>query len=160
MSSLLRATSVAAFVLFSILTVAACSPSGGESAGTVKIIDAWTMATPPGANVGAGYMKILNEGSAPIRLVGGETPAAASVEVHMMAMEDGVMRMRPASGGLEIPAGQSVELRPGGYHLMLIGLTAPLAEGGSVPIALLFDGGMRIEATLAVRAMGGGGHGH
>jgi len=158
MSSLLRATSVA-FFAFVALAVAACSPSGDKPSGQVTVLDAWTMATPPGADVGAGYMQISNGGTAPVRLIGGETPASATVEVHMMSMDNGVMRMRPASEGLEIPAGGQVALEPGGYHLMLIGLKAPLAEGASVPLTLVFDGGLRIETVLAVRAMGGG-HGH
>jgi periplasmic copper chaperone A len=156
MSSLLRATYVAAISIIATLAVTACSPSGSEPSGQVKIIDAWTMATPPGADVGAGYMRVLNEGAAAVRLVGGETPASATVEVHMMSMDNGVMRMRPASEGLEIAPGASVELKPGGYHLMLIGLKAPLTEGSSVPLTLIFDGGMRVETALAVRAMGGG----
>jgi len=86
--------------------------------------------------VGAGYMRILNEGSASVRLVGGETPTSATLEVHTMSMDNGVMRMRPASEGLEIAAGASVELKPGGYQLMLIGLKAPLAEGASGPLRL------------------------
>jgi len=159
MSSLLRATSVAVFAFLALVALSACSPPDNKPVTRIKIIGAWTMATPPGADVGAGYLQIVNEGSAPVRLAGGTTPAAASVEVHMMAMDNGVMRMRPASEGLEIAAGASAELQPGGYHLMLIGLKAPLVEGGSVPITLTFDGGTQVEATLAVRAMGGG-HGH
>jgi copper(I)-binding protein len=69
------------------------------------------------------------------------------------------MTMRPVEGGLEIPAGGAVELKPGGLHLMLIGLKAPLSEGGNVPLTLVFDNGMRVDAALSVRAMGGG-HGH
>jgi copper(I)-binding protein len=91
--------------------------------------------------------------------MGGETVAAERVEVHNMSMDGGVMTMRPVEGGLEIPAGGAVELKPGGLHLMLIGLKAPLTEGGSVPLTLVFDNGERIDAPLGVRAMGGG-HGH
>ncbi|NEV64571.1 copper chaperone PCu(A)C [Thiorhodococcus minor] len=158
MSGLLRAKYVAVFSAIAVLAATACSPSDGKASGQVKIVDAWTMATPPGANVGAGYMRILNEGSASVRLVGGETPTSATVEIHRMSMDNGVMRMQPANEGLEIAAGASVELKPGGYHLMLIGLKAPFAEGASVPLTLVFEGDLRVKTTLAVRAMGGGGH--
>jgi len=158
MSRLLRATCIA-ILTFVVLAVVACSPSGDTPAGPVAVHDAWTMATPPGAEVGAGYMRISNGTASSVRLIGGETPASATVEVHMMSMDNGVMRMRPASEGLEIPAGSDVTLEPGGFHLMLIGLKAPLSEGAGVPLTLVFDGGLRIETVLAVRAMGGG-HGH
>jgi copper(I)-binding protein len=158
MSRLLRAAFAVAFTLVT-LTIAGCSPSGDKPSGQISVADAWTMATPPGADVGAGYMTISNGTASPVRLTGGETPASATVEVHMMSMDNGVMRMRPASEGIEIPAGEQVTLEPGGYHLMLIGLNAPLAEGSSVPLTLVFDGGLRVETALAVRAMGGG-HGH
>jgi copper(I)-binding protein len=77
----------------------------------------------------------------------------------MMSMEGGVMQMRRMAEGLEIPANGEVELKPGGFHLMLIGLKAPLGEGESVPMTLIFEGGARVEVTLGVRAMGSG-HGH
>jgi copper(I)-binding protein len=101
-------------------------------------------------------MTIANDGAVAVRLVGGECAAAERVEVHAMSMEGGVMRMRPVAGGLEIPAGGAVELKPAGMHLMLIGLRRPLATGESVGLTLIFDNGARIEAPLAVRAMGGG----
>ena len=155
MSRLLRAASAVAFTLVTF-TIAACSPSGDKPSGQIAVLDAWTMATPPGADVGAGYMRISNETASTVRLLDGETPASATVEMHLMSMDGGVMRMRPAGEGLEIPAGGQVTLEPGGYHLMLIGLKAPLSEGDSVPLTLVFDGGARVETALTVRAMGGG----
>jgi copper(I)-binding protein len=148
-------------VAFVAAAVGACSPAPTPKSGTggIVVADAWTMATPPGAAVAAGYMKIQNQASAPVRLVGGLSPVAQSVEVHNMTMDGGVMQMRPVDGGLEIPANSAVELKPGGLHLMLIGLQRPLAEGESVPVTLTFDDGTRVDAVLAVRAMGGG-HGH
>jgi copper(I)-binding protein len=137
----------------------ACSPAPSAKPGELHVTDAWSMATPPGAAVGAGYLTIQNQGSATVRLMGGESPAAERVEVHTMSMDGGVMTMRPVDGGLEIPAGGAVELKPGGLHLMLIGLKAPLTAGGSVPLTLIFDNGARIDAPLGVRAMGGG-HDH
>lgn len=141
-----------------VLTLIACSPTPSAPA-RIVVADAWTNATPPGAAVGVGYVTIRNEGGVPARLVGGETAVAERVEIHSMSMEGGVMSMRPVAGGVEVPSAGAVELKPGGMHLMLIGLKRPFAEGQSVALTLIFEGGMRVEATLAVRAMGGG-HDH
>jgi periplasmic copper chaperone A len=158
MTHLIRSVLVVAFVA---AVVSACSPAPAPKSGGggIAVTNAWTMATPPGAAVAAGYMTISNQAGAAVRLTGGSSAAAQSVEVHNMTMDGGVMQMRPVDGGLEIPANGAVELKPGGLHLMLIGLQRPLAEGESVPVTLTFDDGTRIDAVLAVRAMGGG-HGH
>jgi hypothetical protein len=118
------------------------------------------MATPAGASVAAGYMRITNGDSEPRQLLGGSTVAAERVEIHTMSMDGGVMRMRPLPDGLAIAAGETVELKPGGLHLMLVGLRRPLVQGENVPLTLTFDGGLAVEATLAVKAIGGGGHEH
>jgi copper(I)-binding protein len=148
-----------AFVFAAVFAVAACSPAPQGTPGALTIVEPWAMATPPGAAVGVGYMTIRNQTGAAVRLTGGESPVAQRVEVHSMSMDGGVMTMRPVEGGLEIPAGGAVELKPDGMHLMLIGLQRPLIEGESVTLTLVFDNGMRIDAPLSVRAMGGG-HDH
>ena len=150
MNALSRAFGVAVLL---VLLSAACSPPARE--GGVKVVEPWTRATPPGASVGAGYMTIANDGARPVRLLGGETPVAEKVEVHAMSMDGGVMRMRPLTDGLEVPAGGEVELKPGDMHLMLIGMKRPLIEGESVPITLVFDGGVRLDAMLSVEGIGG-----
>jgi periplasmic copper chaperone A len=157
---LARLSSVA-FAFAAVAVLGACSPapSGSAAGGGITVVDAWTNATPPGADVGAGYMTIRNGGSTAVRLTGGESPASRSVEVHSMAMDNGVMTMRPVEGGLEIPAGGAVELKPGGLHLMLVGLQKPLVAGESVKVTLTFDSGLRVDAALAVRGIGGG-HDH
>ncbi len=99
---------------------------------------------------GAAYMTIANAGDAPVRLVGVTTAAAQVVEVHEMAEEDGVMRMRPLHDGLEIPAGGSVALEPAGYHLMMMGLTADLLAGESFGLELAFEGAEPVAVTLTV----------
>jgi periplasmic copper chaperone A len=139
-----------------VAALAGCSPAPSGSAGGIAVVDAWTNATPPGAAVGAGYMTIRNSGASPARLNGAASGAAERVEVHSMSMENGVMSMRPVEGGLEIPASGSVELKPGGLHLMLIGLKQPLTEGTTVPLTLVFESGARVDVALAVRAIGGG----
>lgn len=147
-----------AFVVAVVAAISACSPAPTGGTG-VTVDNAWTNATPPGATVGAGYMTIRNGDEAAARLSGMASGAAERVELHTMSMDNGVMTMRPVEGGLEIPAGGAVELKPGGLHLMLIGLKQPLAEGTTVPVTLVFDSGARVDVALAVRAIGDG-HGH
>ena len=118
--------------------------AGPASAQQVKIGDlvldhAWARATPGGAKVGGGYLTIENKGATLDKLIGGSSPAAGKVEVHEMAMNNGVMTMREVKGGLSIPPGQSVTLAPGGYHIMLMELKAPLKKGDKVPVTLAFE---------------------
>jgi periplasmic copper chaperone A len=158
MTHLFRSVLVVAFVAAAL---SACSPAPAPKSGSggIAVSNSWTMATPPGAAVATGYMTITNQAAAAVRLTGGSSAVAQSVEVHNMTMDGGVMQMRPVDGGLEIPANGAVELKPGGLHLMLIGLKQSLAEGESVAVMLTFDDGTRVDVVLAVRAMGGG-HGH
>ncbi len=124
--------------------------------GDLTVSEPWSRATPPMANVAAGYLRIMNSGAAPERLLGGSSPRAARVEIHSMTMENDVARMRPMPDGVEVPAGGETAFEPGGYHLMLIGLDAPLAEGGRVPLTLRFQAGT-VDVELDVRAMGAAG---
>ena len=98
-------------------------------AGDLVISQAWSRATPGGAKVGGGYLTIENKGSAPDRLIGGSAGVADKVQVHEMAMNNGVMTMRQLKDGLPIPAGKSVKLAPGGYHIMFTHLAHPLTKG-------------------------------
>jgi copper(I)-binding protein len=132
------------------------------------IIEApWTRATPGGAQVAGGYLKITNKGAEADRLVGGTLPAASAVEVHEMAMAHGIMKMRRLEKGLEIKPGQSVELKPGSYHLMFTGLREGLKEGPPIKGTLVFEkaGSVEVEfrvAPIGARSGGGtpGGHMH
>lgn len=131
--------------------------------GALKLTDLWTRATPPGAQTAGGYLTVANTGAEPDRLVAVVSPDAASGELHEMSMDGGVMKMRALPDGIEIPAGGSVTLAPGGLHLMLIGLKAPLAEGGKLPVTLTFEKAGKVETflhILAVGAKGPGGAGH
>jgi len=147
---------------------ASSADTGSAKIGALAIDGAWTRATAEGAKVGAGYLTIRNTGTAADKLVSVETPAATSGEIHDMTMsDDGVMKMRRLADGLEIPAGGSVELKPGGMHLMLMGLKQPLAEGSRVPVTLTFQSGAKVTVELPVRPLGGGagkdehsGHSH
>lgn len=131
--------------------------------GDLRIGHPWTRATAPTAKVGAGYMTIANRGGVPDRLVSASTDAAGRVEIHEMSMEAGVMRMRELAGGLPLPAGADVALKPGGYHLMLMDLRAPLKQGASIPVMLVFERAGRVQVKLKVEPPGGpagGAHGH
>ena len=123
-------------------------------AGDLVITQAWTRATPNGAKVGTGYLTIENKGSAPDRLMGGSTDVAGNVEVHEMAMQGGVMKMRPLDGGLTIDPGKTVKLAPGGYHLMMMNLKSPFKQGDSVPVTLKFEKAGEVKVSLAVQGVG------
>ncbi|MCC7252416.1 DUF1775 domain-containing protein [Hyphomicrobium sp.] len=141
----------------------AAAGDGATTIGTLAIAGAWTRATAEGAKVAAGYLTIHNTGSTADTLVSVQTPVAGRGEIHDMTTDDaGVMRMRRLADGLEIPAGGSVELKPGGKHLMFLDLKQPLVEGSQVSVKLAFKSGAVGEVVLPVRALGasGGGHSH
>jgi copper(I)-binding protein len=121
----------------------------------VRVDDAWTRATPPGAKVGAGYMKITS--ATGDRLIGASSPAAARVEMHVTEKKGDVMRMREVKA-YDIPARGSFELAPSGAHLMLVDLKAPLKEGAKVPMTLRFEKAGEMKVELQVRALGASGH--
>lgn len=122
--------------------------------GSIHIVHPWTRATPKGATIAAGYMKLVNNGPAPDRLVGGSSPAAGGFEVHSMSMEGGVMKMRPVEGGLEIKPGQTVELKPGSFHVMLTGLKQQLEKGQRIKGTLEFEKAGKVEIEYVVDAIG------
>ncbi len=122
--------------------------------GTILIQNLWTRATPNGAKVAGGFITITNKGTAPDRLVGGSAALAARVEVHEMGMDSGVMKMRELQKGLEIKPGETIELKPGGYHMMLMDIKEPVVEGGKVEGTLVFEKAGTIEIYYHVRALG------
>ena len=124
-------------------------------AGSLTLEQPWSRATPGGAKVGGGYLRITNTGTAPDRLTGGSFPLASKVEVHEMRLDGDVMRMKPVEGGLEIKPGATVELKPGGLHLMFMDLKEPLKEGQTVTGTLTFEKAGSIEVEYTVRGMGG-----
>jgi copper(I)-binding protein len=128
--------------------------------GSIHIAHPWARATPKGATVGGGYMKITNNGSAPDRLIGGSTPVAERFEVHEMSMENGVMRMRMLKDGLEIKPGQTVELKPGSLHVMMVNLRQPIQEGQRFKGTLVFEKAGTVEVEYAVEPVGGSPKGH
>jgi periplasmic copper chaperone A len=127
--------------------------------GSVTVEDAWARATPKGAKVAAGYLTIKNGGAEPDRLVSASAGFAGKTEMHQSSMADGMMKMRPAAGGVEIPPGSSVTLAPGSYHLMFMDLAAPLNEGDAVAGELVFERAGKVEVTFKVLGIGAQGPG-
>ncbi len=132
--------------------------------GALVIEAPWSRATPPGARVAGGYVTIRNTGTTSDRLIGGSAVVARGFEVHEMSDEGGVMKMRQLGSGLEIGPGQTVTLKPGGLHLMLMDLKRPLVANETVSGTLIFQtaGSVTIEYRVAPigAQSGGGGHQH
>ena len=124
-------------------------------AGSIQIKDPWARATPKGSEVAGGYMTLTNTGTEPDRLIGGSNAVAGKFEIHEMSMDGGVMKMRMMPKGIEIKPGQTVELKPGSYHLMFIGLKQPFEQGKRVKGTLQFEKGGTVEVEYAVEAIGG-----
>lgn len=127
--------------------------------GDLTLTEAFTRATRPGAPVAGGFVTIRNTGGDD-RLTGGSAAFASDVQVHEMAMDGDVMKMRQLPDGLPIPAGQEVTLKPGSYHLMFIGLKAPLVEGEKVEVTLTFERAGAVTVPLMVLAPGAKGMEH
>jgi hypothetical protein len=121
----------------------------------IKIEDAYTRATVPGQKVAGGFLKIQNKGNAPDQLVSASSPSAGEVQIHEMAMEGNVMKMRQVKD-IAVPANGSVELKPGGYHLMFLDLKGPFVAGETIPVKLKFSKSGEVEVKMPVNAMGAG----
>ena len=128
-----------------------------SKAGDLLLSHAWARATPGGAKVGGGYLTIENKGVTADRLIGGSADIAGKVQVHEMAMNNGVMTMRPVDKGLTIEPGKTVKLAPGGLHLMLLDLKSPLKQGDKVPLTLEFERAGKVSLSLEVQGIGAQG---
>ncbi|MGM0451099.1 MAG: copper chaperone PCu(A)C [Pseudomonadota bacterium] len=118
----------------------------------IRVEDAWSRATPPGIDRGAGYMTLHNAGDEARTLNGANAEGAGRVEIHESREEDGQMRMEQLPDGVTLEPGETVELAPMGIHLMLMGLDEPLVEGETFPVTLEFRNGETLETELAIRA--------
>jgi len=156
----------AAAPAFRIVQAAQAAPAKATpvKAGDLTIETPWLRATPNGAKVAGGYVRITNTGSAPDVLTGAAVPFAKSGDLHSMSMEGGVMKMAPLSDGLTIKPGETVELKPGGYHLMFEGLTGAPKAGETVARTLTFQRAGTVPVTFSVAPIGaaapGGQHQH
>ena len=150
------------------LLMTACSASSADNThdiGKLRVSDVWAKATPPQARVAGGYLSVQNRGDAADKLLRVESAAAASVEIHEMSDVGGVARMREVTNGVELPAGSTTTLKPGGYHLMFIEPKQPFVEGQSVQATLVFEKAGRLATEFKVRPInatnvGGKGQGH
>ena len=134
-------------LLFAVALAAAAAPR--HEAGTLEIGDPWSRPTAPGMSMGVAYLSITNHGKSADALVGASSPLADKVELHETSIVDGMARMRPLSE-IVLPAGATVKIEPGGIHLMLVGLKAPLERGKTVPLVLDFRHAGRISVQLDV----------
>ncbi|MEC7761703.1 MAG: copper chaperone PCu(A)C [Pseudomonadota bacterium] len=143
---------------------AMATPATGEAVtfGDLTLEGAFSRATLPIAPVAGGFMTITNTGDTDDRLIGAASEVADRMEIHEMAMDGDVMRMRELADGLAIPAGETVELKPGGYHLMFMDLSEPLVEGETVEVTLTFENAGEVVFPLSIGApdADGRGHGH
>lgn len=157
-----RPTTLLSLAMAFGLALSATAPASAHDyrLGSLEIAQPWTRATPATAQTGGGFLTITNKGTTPDRLIAARSPASNKVEVHEMKMDGNVMKMRELEKGLEIPAGATVTLKPGGYHIMFMGLKAPLAKDSKVPVTLVFEKAGSIDVELKVEAIGAASSGH
>jgi copper(I)-binding protein len=135
-----------------LLLAAALACGSLAAAAQVKVEGAWARPTVPGQQAGGGYLTLTSPMAD--RLIGGSTPAAQRFELHTMAMKGDVMEMREVEGGVDLPAGRKVEFKPGGLHVMFMGLKEPLKIGSKVPVTLKFQkaGELKVEFEVTSKA--------
>jgi copper(I)-binding protein len=122
--------------------------------GSIHITAPWARATPKGASSGAAYVTIANKGTVPDRVNCVSSDVSAACQIDTMAMERGVMKMRPVEGGLEIKPGETVTLKPSGLHLMLVDLKHPLEQGKVVEASLQFEKAGTVKIEFPIAAIG------
>lgn len=154
---------IAGRLLFSLVILVTLSATATRAA-NVEVTEAWARATPGASTTGAAYLTIINHGPDDA-IIGALSAAAERTELHNNIMDGDVMRMRPVES-IDLPSGATVTLAPGGLHVMLMGLTAPLAEGAWFPLSLELASGGTVNATVTVAGVGAMGpadqahHGH
>lgn len=144
------------------ITSAAAAQAQQVRSKEIHITRAEARATAPAQKTGAAYLTIENRGTSGDRLIRAFSPVAASVEIHTMAMNGNMMRMREI-GSIDLPAAQKIEMRPGeGYHLMLMGLSQSLKQGEKFPLTLEFEKAGKVEVSVQVEAIQASSaqHGH
>lgn len=153
------ARGIAALAVFAFMPLLRPAPAAAAEyeLGSLQITQPWARATPKGAASGAAYLTVKNTGTKPARLHCVSSNAAAKCEIHEMSMDGGVMRMRPVAGGLEVKPGQTVTLKPGGFHMMLTGLKAPLQEGKMLEATMEGEGGATAQVEFPIAGVGAPG---
>lgn len=120
----------------------------------VKVMDAWARATPGLVKNGGAYFTAVNGGAHADRIVGVSSDMASRTELHTHLNDNGVMRMREVTGGIEVPPGGKVTFKPGGYHIMFIGLKKQFKKGDSFPVTILFEKAGKQTVTVSVKSVG------
>ena len=146
-----------------VMTASSLLFSAAYAADGPMIMEAWARPSIGSTGNSAAYMKVMNHGDAADRLVDAKSDVARKTELHTHIMEDNIARMRRVEGGVEVPAKGNVEFKPGGLHVMLIGLKSKLAEGDSFPLTLVFEKKGEVVVDVKVQKSAGksnGGHDH
>lgn len=137
--------------------IASAAMTHGYEAGSLAIQHPWSRETAAGQAVGGGFMTIRNTGDREDRLVSGTSAVATEVQLHTMSMDGGIMRMRQVQGGIAVPAKGVLELKPGSYHIMFVGLKRPLRQGERFPVTLRFQRAGSVTVQFAVQPIGSTG---
>ncbi len=137
-------------IAFATLAIGAAAEGQEFKSGGITVVTPWARATPGGAKVGGAYLELKAAAGIEDRLVAAKSAAAGTVEIHDHINEGGIMKMRRVDG-IKLSGGQTVTLKPGGYHLMLMDLKQPLKQGGKLPLTLVFEkaGEVAVEAVIA-----------
>lgn len=146
------AAAVSALGLTQLATTAAWAAD--YDVGSIHISQPWSRATPKGASTGAAYMTVTNNGKTPDRVSCVSSDASAECQIHGMTMDNGIMQMRPVEGGLEIKPGETVTLKPGSFHMMLLNLKHPLEQGNSLKATLKFDTAGTVDVDYPIVGIG------
>lgn len=136
-----------------LLAVASGAAAQSPAKPGIVVDKIWARATPGNARTGAAYLSVTNTGTTPDRLLGVSSPVAEKAELHENKTENGIMKMRPKAP-IALKPGETVTLKPGGDHLMLIGLKQPLKEGESFPLTLTFEKAGAVQVTAKVAKAG------
>lgn len=144
-------------IVSAILILSSGARADNVTAGALSLQDAWARPSIGNAPNGVVYLKISNKGDSADRLVGASAGVAKRVGIHATIMEGGVMKMRHAAKGVEVPANGAVELKPGGFHVMLMGLTQKLISGDNFDLTLTFEQQGKVKIPVEIKTLGGSG---
>ena len=153
MSGMRTILALAALLIATLFELAGAR-AGDVKVGALQISTPWARATPKSAPVGGGYLKITNTGSTPDRLIGGSTSISGRFEIHEMSMSGSTMKMRQLTNGLEIKPGETVELKPGGSHIMFVQLKDRLQQGQHFKATLEFEKAGKVDVDFDIAGIG------
>jgi hypothetical protein len=146
---------IAALAACLALSAGAALAQQTVKAGTLEIAHPWSRATPGGAKVAGGYVTVTNSGAAPDTLMAAAADSiSGKAEIHEVSMKDGVMSMKRLPAGIAIPAGGTLTLKPGSYHIMFLALKQPLKQGDTFPGSLTFAKAGKVDVEFTVEPTG------